>query len=343
VLAGLSLDPLYKAIGWLLAFFYALPPHSLGLSIILMTLVVMLIQLPFIAKSTRSQILMQRVQPEIKKIQAKYKDDRQKQNEELLKFYQENNINPISGCLPMLLVLPIGMAVFRSFHQGAILVKDKAGQVHVNFAGRGLQGHIPRTGAFSRLYTDLCGAGKSVEACSLALKTKPPPHVYYFLGVNLNWSAREVSSKLPGEFFQWLPYYFLIALVIFTGWYQVHQTQARQLRQGGPAPPAQMQVITKIMPVMFGLITFTLNAATTLYFVVSNLWRVGQQHFVLNKMYEQEGLLGGTPKALPPKTDVADGPGKTNGTKSGASPGSKSQGAAGTPPNPARRKKKKKR
>ena len=89
---------------------------------------------------------------------------------------------------------------------------------------------------------------------------------------------------------QWIPYFVLIALVIFTGWYQVRQTQARQLKAGGAPPNNQMQAITKIMPVLFGFITFGLNAATTLYFVVSNSWRIGQQHFVLNKMYEEEPL-----------------------------------------------------
>ena len=74
VLAPVPLDPLYYAIGWLLAFFYTFT-HSLGLAMILLTLAVMLVQFPLIAKQTRSMIQMQRVQPEIKKIQQKYKDD----------------------------------------------------------------------------------------------------------------------------------------------------------------------------------------------------------------------------------------------------------------------------
>ena len=75
----------------------------------------MLVQFPLTAKQARSMIQMQRVQPEIKKIQQKYKDDKAKQNEELLKFYQENKINPLAGCLPMIITIPIGIAVFRTF------------------------------------------------------------------------------------------------------------------------------------------------------------------------------------------------------------------------------------
>ena len=118
MLAGLSLDPLYKAVGWLLAVFYSVPPAQLGIAIILLTFAVMLVQFPLIAKQTRSMIQMQRVQPEIKKIQQQYKDDRAKQNEELLKFYQENKINPIAGCLPILVTLPIGIAGVSHVPQG---------------------------------------------------------------------------------------------------------------------------------------------------------------------------------------------------------------------------------
>ena len=79
----------------------------------MLTIVIMLVQFPLTAKQARSMIQMQRVQPEIKKIQQKYKDDKAKQNEELLKFYQENKINPLAGCLPMIITIPIGIAVFR--------------------------------------------------------------------------------------------------------------------------------------------------------------------------------------------------------------------------------------
>ena len=113
----MSLDPLYRVIGWLLAVFYV-PTHSLGIATILLTVVIMLVQFPLTAKQARSMIQMQRVQPEIKKIQQKYKDDKAKQNEELLKFYQENKINPLAGCLPMIITIPIGIAVFRTFSKG---------------------------------------------------------------------------------------------------------------------------------------------------------------------------------------------------------------------------------
>ena len=129
----------------------------------------------------------------------------------------------------------------------------------------------------------------------------------------------------------------LLALVIFSGWYQVRQTQARQLQQGGAAPNAQMQAVTKIMPLFFGVISYGFSAATTIYFVVSNLWRIGQQHFVLNKMYEEEHgrALGGTAES--------DKGGTTSTKALPSDDDGSANGVAGPSPNAARRKKKKRK
>jgi YidC/Oxa1 family membrane protein insertase len=311
VLASSPLDPLYRIVGWLLAVLYY-PTHSLGIAIIVLTLIVMFIQLPLIAKQTRSMILMQRVQPEIKKIQQKYKDDRAKQNEELLKYYQENKINPLAGCLPLLLILPIGIAVLGTFRHP------------------GIQYHIPRSGTFSLLYSDICGNTKiNPGPCGEAIKHSPPAALH-FLGMSLNLSAANV---VPEGMAKAYPYFILLGIVILTGWYQVRQTQARQAKSGGAAPNAQMQAVTKIMPIFFGVISYGFSAATTLYFAVSNMWRIGQQHFVLNKMYEEEH--GVKPGASPPAVKASDDPPpETPGSANGASKPS---------PNAARKKKKRKR
>ena len=66
----------------------------------MLTVVVRLILFPLTAKQAKSMIAMQRAQPEIKKLQAKYKNDKQKLNEEMMKFYKENSINPLGGVSP---------------------------------------------------------------------------------------------------------------------------------------------------------------------------------------------------------------------------------------------------
>ena len=73
----------------------------------------MIVTTPFTLKGTRSMIQMQRLQPEMRRLQLKYKDDRQKLNEELMAFYKENNLNPLGGCLPLLLQAPIFLILFH--------------------------------------------------------------------------------------------------------------------------------------------------------------------------------------------------------------------------------------
>jgi YidC/Oxa1 family membrane protein insertase len=114
-------DPLYDAFGAALAFFYALVPN-LGVAIILLTVSVMLVLFPLTAKSARSMLAMQRLQPEIKKLQAKHKGDRQKLNEEMMKLYQEHKVNPLGGCLPLLAQLPVFFALFHVLRSTASTV-----------------------------------------------------------------------------------------------------------------------------------------------------------------------------------------------------------------------------
>ncbi|MEY2406636.1 MAG: YidC/Oxa1 family rane protein insertase, partial [Acidimicrobiaceae bacterium] len=89
---------MFGLIAQVLQFFYSLIPNY-AIAIAMLTLAVMLILTPLTLKGTRSMMMMQIVQPELKKLQAQYKDDRQKLNEEMMKFYKENSINPLSGCL----------------------------------------------------------------------------------------------------------------------------------------------------------------------------------------------------------------------------------------------------
>jgi YidC/Oxa1 family membrane protein insertase len=309
-----TLDPLYRAIGWLLALFY-IPTSSLGIAVILLTIVIMLVQFPLTAKQAKSMIQMQRVQPEIKKIQQKYKDDKQKQNEELLKFYQENKINPLAGCLPLIITVPIGIAVFRTFSHG-------------------IQRHLPQTGRMGELYQAICPPGhrSPTSACTAYLDAHAdnPPTALHFLGMSLNLSARQAQT-IGGLGDAW-PYYVLIALVALTGWYQVKQTQARQLQTSTTPVNAQMQAMTKIFPVFFAFICYTLNAGATVYFVVSNVWRIGQQHLVIGKLYDQAVVAGelkprdGGPappaKDSPAKEPPANGKGQPAGSKGSGAQGS---------------------
>jgi YidC/Oxa1 family membrane protein insertase len=92
-------------------FFHKLIPNY-GISIIIITILIKLVFWPIQAKSIRSMKDMQKFQPLMAKIREKYKDNMQKQNEELMKLYKEHKINPFSGCLPMLVQIPVFFALF---------------------------------------------------------------------------------------------------------------------------------------------------------------------------------------------------------------------------------------
>src|SRR5947208_2810209 len=98
----------YRPILNLLVFFYnVLPFHDFGLSIILVTVLIRLVLFPMFHKSSKQQMVMQRIQPKIKKIQETHKGDTQKQNEALMALYKEHGVNPLSSLLLLFIQLPI--------------------------------------------------------------------------------------------------------------------------------------------------------------------------------------------------------------------------------------------
>lgn len=93
------MNPLFNVMGHVLAWFYSVAPNY-GVAIIFLTIVIRLLLFPLTAKQAKSMIAMQRIQPELKKLQQKYKGDRQKLNEEMMKFYKENKVNPLGVAFP---------------------------------------------------------------------------------------------------------------------------------------------------------------------------------------------------------------------------------------------------
>jgi YidC/Oxa1 family membrane protein insertase len=109
------LHPLEGLLNWLLNLFYALIPNY-GVSIILVTLLVKIILFPLTKKGSEGTLRMQTMAPKIKEIQEKYKDNPQKMNLELAGLYKKEGYSPLSGCLPMLIQLPIFLAMYNLFN-----------------------------------------------------------------------------------------------------------------------------------------------------------------------------------------------------------------------------------
>src|SRR5690606_12613454 len=98
----------------LLVFFHDNLGVGWGMSIIFLTLLVKVVLFPFSLSQIRSMEGMKKIQPELKKIQEKYKNNPEEQQRKLLELYQKNNVNPLGGCLPLLIQLPILWEIGRA-------------------------------------------------------------------------------------------------------------------------------------------------------------------------------------------------------------------------------------
>jgi YidC/Oxa1 family membrane protein insertase len=121
-------QPLIDVADSVLKFFHDDVGVSWGLSIVFLTVVTRVVILPLSLKQIRSMRALQAHQPEIKRIQQKYKDDRQRMQREMMSFYQENKINPFASCVPLLLQLPVFMSLFY-------LLRSDTFKTEVNHAG----------------------------------------------------------------------------------------------------------------------------------------------------------------------------------------------------------------
>ncbi|MGI5172689.1 membrane protein insertase YidC [Treponema sp. OMZ 840] len=161
-LSGLKLDESLGSgwLGWLetflkflMEFFYKLIPNW-GVSIILMTILLKLVMYPLTKKSSVATLKMQELQPRIQEIQTKYKNNPEKMNAEMGKFYKEAGYNPLSGCLPLLIQFPLIFAMFNLFNnyfefRGAMFIPgwipdlSVGDSVYVFPAGLPLIGELP--------------------------------------------------------------------------------------------------------------------------------------------------------------------------------------------------------
>ncbi len=240
------IDPIFNGLAALLAACYAVSGNY-ALAIALFTLIIMLASTPLTLKSTRSMMAMQRVQPELKRLQTKYKGDRERLNQEMMALYQREGINPLGGCLPQLVQLPIFFILFRLL-RGLTNLPDGAVTFEPKYLDHG-----------TRLYKDLASGNQMVS-----------------FGIDL---ARQANNVVRQSVVEAIPYLILIAITGVTAWYQQKQMQARQSGSSTPTN-SQQQMLMKVMPYTLPLFSFFMPLGMVIYFIISNLWRVGQQAYI---------------------------------------------------------------
>lgn len=116
---GSIINPIIEFLIKILVFFHDNVYPNYGVNIILLTIVVRIAMSPLTFTQIRAQSQIQKIQPQINKIREKYKNDREKMNQEIMSIYRENKINPLSGCLPLLLQLPVIFALYMMIQKYA--------------------------------------------------------------------------------------------------------------------------------------------------------------------------------------------------------------------------------
>ena len=264
---------MFDLIATTLAWFYDLWP-SFGMAIVMLTLLIMVILTPLTLKQTRSMIKMQHIQPELKKIQNRHKGDREQLNKEVMAFYQANEVNPMSSCLPMFVQMPVFIVLYqviRGLTRRLSNLGEHVGWVAGRLAGGGeLAGPASEPRVFypdyldpgSSLFRDLSGSTEMVS-----------------FGFDLSRSA---SNALSIGVVDSLPYMMLILVVFVTSWYQQRQIRGRSPQA---AINPQQQFLFKVMPFFLPVFSFGFDAALVVYFVASNLYRIAQQGYITRRFY----------------------------------------------------------
>lgn len=311
------LDSLFEVISSLLNFFYGLVPNY-AVAIGLLTCAVMVITTPLTLKGTRSMIEMQRLQPEIRRLQVQYKEDRQKLNEEMMRFYREHEINPLGGCLPLLIQLPVFSILFwviRGLTNRADFVGLQQMAGELGFTPTVSGGFEPKyLDHSSELYKALAGGNEMLS-----------------FGVDL---AVSPQNALTEGFVTALPYVLLLVVIGGLAWYQQKQIMGRN-QQAEVTP--QQRMMMRLGPVMQVGFTFISPAALGIYFLVSTAWRVAQQTYITHSLYKGEDSVGvqaqrAMAEAKAERAKNKDSGATGNGARSGRS--ARAAGKAGTKTTP---------
>jgi YidC/Oxa1 family membrane protein insertase len=287
---------LLDALGYVVAWIYNLVPNY-GVTIILLTVTIRLILLPLGIKQVRSMQHMQIVQPKIKQIQQRYKGNKQRQQEEIMKLYKEYGVNPFSGCWPVLLQFPILIAMYS-------VLRWPQHPIHVppdSDLYTAVSQQIPETLPPGNPDGEEITQQSQIESLDLPGPTSGTS----FLGMNLLCSALHAGNpdatlaaksstgqnlEYPVDcgstVFDRIPYYVFAALMFATTFYQQRQMQ----QATPPGASSQQQALLKVMPILFGVFGVFFPAGLVLYWTTSNGWQIGQQYFMLKSRPTAEQL-----------------------------------------------------
>ena len=261
----------------LLSWFYGLT-NSYIVAIALIAVVVMAVTTPLTLKSTKGMLEMQRLAPEMRKLQNEHRNDKAKLNEEMMKLYQEHKVNPMASCLPLVAQMPVFFIMFRVLHgltykpRGAALpVAQTVWRAFGNDAQAADPGFIPRY----------------LTVDSAMYKALFSQHSMLSLGLDLSKSAAVAISE---GFSHSIVYVLLV--VLLGGLYFVQQRMVAARAAISPTMSQSQQKLMQYLPVFFAVFQVFFLAALVVYYIFQTLLRIAQQMYITKVFYGHDEALG---------------------------------------------------
>jgi len=278
------LQPLISVLEQVLLFFHDTIGVGWGLAIILLTVTVRLVLLPLTLKQVTSMQRLQLLAPEMKAIQAKYRDDKQRQQQEMMKFYRENRVNPLASCLPLAFQLPFFISLYYMLRT----------DLKVDMCP-GIEGYASSVGKSVSSVT--CSQfGDSAYAAAHNIHVADPSFLF----------IPDLTAKATGSV--------LVVLIVL---YVASQLGSGLLSSASMDRNQRMLMLG--LPVVF--VTFIINfpAGLLVYWITTNIWTIVQQLIVRKTVGvpRRPALAGaGAPAGAAALTRTG---GKDGGSKDGGS------------------------
>nr|WP_202447408.1 membrane protein insertase YidC [Streptomyces sp. SID5468] len=250
------MSPLYTAVSWIIVQFHSFyslifKPDSgwaWGLSIVSLVIVIRICLIPLFVKQIKATRNMQVLQPKMKAIQERYKHDKQRQSEEMMKLYKESGTNPLSSCLPILVQSPFFMSLYGVLHN--IATGHEVGVIHSQLLDSARHAHI-------------FGAPLSVTFTDSANKI-----------ASLGASATDVRIVTV----------VMIVLMSASQFYTQRQLMTKNVDMTVKTPFMQQQkMLMYVFPVMFAVFGINFPVGVLVYWLTTNVWTMGQQMFVIRR------------------------------------------------------------
>jgi YidC/Oxa1 family membrane protein insertase len=305
-----AFSPLISLFEGIMVFIHAnLVGGSWGLAIVGLTVLIRAVLVPLTFRQLKSMQEMQRLAPQISALKEKYKEDKQRQQQEIMKFYQEHKINPLASCLPLLLQLPVFISLFYMLRS----------DLKKHICGPALTSHF--NALHHATVASVSGLpGRYIEktACQSVAHGSAK---FLFLP--------DITSKATGAAL-------IVLIVLYVGSQLVSTLVAT-----ASADPNQRRLML-LLPVVFVVILYRYPAGLLVYWITTNLWTIGQQFLIRRHMGppttpEKVGGEGGggssNGKPDAPAAGARKGVPALAGVGAGAGTGS-------PPPRPPRKKKK---